>query len=24
LIEFVDFESGGETAVAKNENEKAE
>lgn len=24
LIEFVDFESEGETAVAKNENEKAE
>ena len=24
LIEFVDFENGGETAVAKNENEKAE
>ena len=24
LIEFVDFESGGETAVAKNENEKTE
>ena len=23
LIEFVDFESGGETAVAKNENKKA-